>query len=363
MPAFHPSQVSTRASARRANVNIFRRRAAAFVGIGDRATSPPKLLPVDIDASKPVIIVTSGSAIVAWVWVEMAREAPVGLKSPTGYIRDISFPDNHEVQDCLLDACIAWFQDNDAKTIIGPMADSVMESRGLAYDQESSKGATYGLPVNPNYYIPEIVRRGFKVHMDMFEFEIPMNESTYSPKKLAERAKRAIPDCRIERLSGAEIADFLPQIVEVYNDAYADNDCFTPLLLSDLEPVANKMAKFLPHKSIVLIFSGERPIALSVGIPDFNKLSLTNPLALAFAQRAVANLRRHRGILFGVSRDFRGHGIEALVYEMFRDSLYNHCDELTIGWTVETNTPFISILKERLNITRIKKYALLRYDL
>lgn len=363
MPESDVYWIGSRGQALAANVSIAARRALAMIGLADRRNIPPSFVPMAIESDRPVLAVGSVGATRAWARLAMARETPRGLEPPVGYITAAGFPDNQAVQTALFDGCKAWFVEQGAKTVIALMSDSIMDDRGIAYDQPSRNGATYGLPVNPAYYVDAMKRWGFDLYMDMFEYDITFDRITHPPDRLVAYAKRSIKDCRVVTVSGERIIDHLPQIVEIYNDAHAENDAFVPLRLSDVEPVAHRMAKFVPHDSAILIFSGERPVGLLVAIPDFNQLALTNPLTLLFAQKAIANIRRYRGILFGVARDHRKNAVEVLLFQTFRENMRKYCDTFIIGWTIETNTPLINIIMRKMAGIKINDYAMMRLDL
>ncbi len=363
MSSYRTSWIGSQAQVLTANASILGRRAIGGFGPSNAHRIPPKLVPSGNPAHGPMVTIRHGLATVAWARLDMARETPLGVDPPVGYITDAAFPDDEAIQTALFDACRQWLQAQGAKSAIAFMSDSIMEGRGIAYDQDSTADATYGLPVNPVYYIDAMKRWGFQVHMDMYEFNTSIVESPYPAEKFVARALKSIDDCQIISMSGEQILDYLPQIIDIYNDSHCENDAYVPLLLSDVAPTANKMAKYVPHKSVIMVFSGDRPIGLLTAIPDFNRLSMTNPMTLMFAQKAIANIRRYRGILFGVARDFRKKGVEVLLYNTFRQNMVKHCDTFIIGWTIETNTPLLKLINRKMGGVETKKYALMRMDL
>ena len=223
------------------NLLILGRRALARFGLAEKNTIPPKLISSRSRPHSPLIAVGKGAHIAAWARLSMARETPRGLVPPVGYIADAAFPDNSEIQSRLFEECATWFRANAVKSVVAFMSDSVMEPRGIAYNQTSSANATYGLPVNPRHYISAMKQSGFKVHMDMYEYETRLLEDKRSIDGLANRAKKYIADFQILAITGKDLFNYLPQVVELYNDSHSENDVFVPLRLEDVEPAAKKM--------------------------------------------------------------------------------------------------------------------------
>ncbi len=354
--------VSTKGQALLANCGIMIRRLGARLGLFDRTKLPPNLLPFSMDHDRPILVIRAGG-VAAWATVKLARETPLNVPGPTGFIVDAAFPDNDEISGALFDVCRSWFQRKNIKTVLAFMSDSIMDKRGIAYDQADSSTATYGMAVNPVYYVDTMKRHGFCVYMDMYEFDTSIVELPYPIDRLVKRAKRTIPNCRVETLSGNRIIEFVPQIVEVYNDAYSDNDCYTTLLEDDVMKVAKKMAKFVPYNSIIMVFSGDRPIGLLAAVPDFNRLKVTNPLTLLFVRKKIAELRRYRGIFLGVAIDFRHTAVEVLMYEHYRNNMKAHSDTLVLGWIIDKNVSYLRLIRGKLAPQQTHTYALMRMDL
>ena len=361
MPQLELGRIENKSQAIWASAAILGRRIFSKVGLVRSRHIPPKLPPLEIESDRELITVLLGGSLTAWAVIKAARETPYNIPGPVGYLVDAAFPDDVDIQDRLFDACRDWFRSNDIKTVIAFMSDSVMDSRGIAYNQPTS--GSYGMAVNPVYYIDAMKRYGFTVYMDMFEFDHSIVNNPYPTDRLAKRAERKIPDCRVITMSGEKIIDYIPDIVKIYNDAYADNDAFITLLESDVMKVATKMAKFVPHKSIIMIYSGDEPVGLMAAIPDFNKLKVTNPMTLLFARKAISQLRRHRGILFGVAQKYRTSGMEALLYQTYRENMKSVTDILVLGWIIDTNAPFLRLVKAKMGLKQTQTYALMQLDL
>jgi GNAT superfamily N-acetyltransferase len=259
--------------------------------------------------------------------------------------------DDPQVAHALLGAAADWARARGATVLRGPgeYANVTHERQGClidGFDHEVWVEHTW----NPPYYGPMIESFGFAKAMDYHAYEIDLTKPL--PEKLARIARivRARSELRTRPLDMNRFEDDVRLIIEVYNQAWADNWGFLPIEDWEADALVRTLKPIIDPGLIRFAFAGDRPVAVLGAFPD--PADLLRPrwrwpgdgdlvrLARLFAGRR--RIDHYRLMFFGIVPGYRTAGIDALLYSEVVDHAerrgYVRCD---VSLLLETNTPVL----------------------
>jgi GNAT superfamily N-acetyltransferase len=251
--------------------------------------------------------------------------------------------DDQAVANALFDAAAAWLRARNVDTMRGPMSPSVNDECGLLVAGFETP-PTVMMPYNPPYYVPLHERYGFAKAKDLLAYE---GSGEGPPERLVRIAKRVAERAGIT-LRGLEMKRF-PQEVELvkalYNKAWEKNWGFVPLTEAEIDHLAKQLKPIVVPDLIVFAERAGEVIGFGVALPDLNVALKHNPSGRLFPGILkvlwhAGKTHRARVLLLGVVPEYRGRGIDGLMY----DWIWTHGAKRGYvwgegGWILEDNVP------------------------
>jgi GNAT superfamily N-acetyltransferase len=226
------------------------------------------------------------------------------------------------------------------------------------------------MPHNPPYYAGLLERGGFRKAKDLLAFEGGSMEGYVEPPERAQRAAEVIlrrAGLAIRPLDLREIRREVNRIRTVYNACWEGNWGFVPITESEAAHMARAFRPVVVPEAVPMIEKDGRLVAFALAVPDLNQVLRGNrsgrllpvALKLLWALRRES-INRARILLLGVLPEYRGKGIDAILWHWVWSRAGKH--NMTWGeasWILEDNAAMANAA-ERMGFRRYKTYRL--YD-
>jgi GNAT superfamily N-acetyltransferase len=277
--------------------------------------------------------------------------------------------DDQAVADALLAAAAEWCRQHGHDVLRGPASFSVNDECGLLVDGFESP-PTLMMPHNPPYYIPLIERAGFSKAKDLWVYQGGTEEHYVPvPERLA-RGTELIRQRQGITLRALNMKDFqgeVERIKELYNEAWEKNWGFVPMTEHEIDHLAEQFRPVIIPEMVPMAEKDGKLIGFGIALPDLNVVFRRHrsgrlfPMVLDLLwSLRMKRIRRARILLLGVHPEYRGKGIDAMLYHW----IWTKSGERRIywgeaGWILEDN-PAMNAGLEKMTFRVYKTYRL--YD-
>ena len=250
------------------------------------------------------------------------------------------------VANALFDAAAAWLGSKGLDTMRGPMSPSINDECGLLVDGFTTP-PTILMPHNPPYYVDLHERYGFRKAKDLIavcgEGAAPPERILRAAKLLAER--RGIT---LRALDMKRFAQEVELVKELYNRAWEKNWGFVPMTEAELDHLAKQLKPIIDPDLVCFAVVGGQAVGFAVAIPDLNVALKHNPSGRLFPGILkilwhARKITRARVPLLGTIQEYRGRGVDALMYHWIWTKGYAkgyHWAEG--GWILEDNAAMMN---------------------
>ncbi|MEQ1929734.1 MAG: hypothetical protein ABL957_04270 [Parvularculaceae bacterium] len=270
-----------------------------------------------------------------------------------GFIESIDDP---AVFTALFGAAEEWARKRSMRKIAGPFSFSVNEECGLLVDGFDTPPYVM-MPHGRPYYAPRIEALGYAKAMDMHALSwIP--ERRIMPEKRAKFIEKTLanPRIRIRNIDMKNFAAEIRTVVEIYNDAWADNWGFVPMTEDQVRHMASELRPIIERHNVVFCELDGKPEAFALALPNINEAIrefegklLPFNWAKFLWRLKVRKLSTARMPLMGVRKKLQGKPIGiAFAYKMIDMTNSANIDRgvtsSECSWILETNKPMLAML-------------------
>lgn len=287
----------------------------------------------------------------------------------TGFWGLFDVVEEYPVAEALFDAARDWCRRQGMETLRGPMSYSTNEECGLLVDGFDLPPVIM-MTYNPRYY-PEFVERyGFVKVRDLYAYKL---EAAMFSSGLPEKVRRVAEvaanryQVTVRKADLRRFDEELARVKVVYNDAWSRNWGFVPMSDAEIDHLAAGLKQFLDPDLLFVAEVGERPVGVSVTLPDVNqalihirdgRLFPLGWLKFLWYRRKVDILRV---TIMGVAREYQLRGIDALFYvRTIEEGTRKGYKWGEMSWILEDNLPMRQAI-ESLDGVIYKTYRI--YDL
>ncbi|MGH7701869.1 MAG: GNAT family N-acetyltransferase [Gemmatimonadales bacterium] len=273
------------------------------------------------------------------------------------------------VADALLAAATEWVRARGLTLLRGPVSFSTNDECGVLVDGFDTP-ATLMMPHNPPFYPMLLEQAGFRKAKDLLVYRggyeqwyIPV------PERLA-RGTELIRQRQGITLRALNLADFeaeVEHIKGIYNAAWEKNWGFVPMTDHEIDHLAKQFRPVVIPDLVPFAEKDGKVIGFGLVLPDLNQVLRTNrsgrifPAALRILWALKRKrIRRCRIVLLGILPEYRGKGIDAMLYHWIWTTAPKHGILWgEAGWILEDN-PAMNAGLEKMGFTVYKTYRL--YD-
>jgi GNAT superfamily N-acetyltransferase len=274
--------------------------------------------------------------------------------------------DDPEVASALVDAAATWVKARGLAVLRGPTSFSTNDEAGLLVEGFDTPPVLM-MPHNPPHYAKLLEGAGLRKAKDLLAYQ---RTSEGLPDRLTEASEglRARYDIRIRTLDLGRFGEEVAVIKRLYNEAWERNWGFVPMTDEEIDFLARQLRPVVVRELVAFAECGGEPIGFALALPDLNVALRTNPSGRLFPGLlkvlwAARRLRRMRILLAGMRPEWRGKGVDALLYrhiwEAARAKGYAWAEA---GWVLEDNHPMRNALV-RMGFEVYKTYRLYERDL
>jgi hypothetical protein len=292
----------------------------------------------------------------------------------TGQWGSFELIDDPAVASALFDAAEGWLRAQGMTRAMGPFTLSIWDEPGLLIEGFDHP-PTVMMGHHRDYYAKHVEARGYVKAKDLFTYDLPVDVPF--PKVIQRVIKTGLDNKRIvvRDTNMKQYAKESKFILEILNDAWADNWGFTPLTPAESVYAGKKMRPVV-YKDLVRVaeLDGE-PIAFMFTLPNLNEVTASFngrlfPFNFIALLRAIRNPRPRsvRVPLMGVLKKYQGTRTASLAAFMMIENIRNTAStkygakRAEIGWILEDNAPMRGIaeaIASRINkVYRIYERAL-----
>jgi len=277
--------------------------------------------------------------------------------------------DDQNVADALLNATSGWCRERNHDVLRGPTSFSVNDECGLLV-QGFEASPTLMMPHNPRYYVQLLERAGFTKAKDLWVYQGGSEERYVPvPERLARGTEliRQRQGISLRSLNLKEFDAEVERIKELYNAAWEKNWGFVPMTDHEIDHLADQFKPVVIPEMVPMAEKDGKLIGFGIALPDLNVVFRRHRSGRLFPMIVdllwslkMRRIRRARILLLGVHPDYRGKGIDAMLYHwIWTKSAERRIYWGEAGWILEDN-PAMNAGLEKMTFKVYKTYRL--YD-
>ena len=277
-----------------------------------------------------------------------------------GFFESVNDPD---VARALFDAAGAWVKAKGMDTLRGPMSPSINDECGLLVDGFDTP-PTLMMPHNPRYYVQLTEGAGFRKAMDLLCYQparpAPPERVARAADVLAKRKGITLRPFNMKRFK-----EEVELIKKLYNGAWEKNWGFVAMTDAEIDHLAKQLKPVVVPDLIVFAEKDGQTVGFAVALPDMNVALKKNPSGRLFPGLisilwAARKINRARILLLGTIPEYRGSGVDAMLYHWIWTKANAHGIYWGEGGWVLENNPAMKNGMIRLGFEAYKTYRI--YD-
>lgn len=285
--------------------------------------------------------------VVGRISAQIDREHLRHHKDDAGFFGFFDTIDDQEVADALLNAARAWLRQRGMKVMRGPFSLSINEESGVLVDGFDTPPAL-SMPHHRSYQHTLIENAGLTKAKDLWAWKYITDEPPLRARRAWE-AMNDLPEVSFRSVDPSRMREELDKILEIFNDAWADNWGFVPATEAEVAQVAKDMRLIIdPRLAFFAEIDGE-PVGMVICLPNLPAMvhDLDGKLfpfgwAKFFWRLKVVKPSSARLMILGIKRSLRGKKrYGALSTAMYAELAYRGIQHgykwAELSWTLEDN--------------------------
>ncbi len=276
--------------------------------------------------------------------------------------------DDPAVVGLLVETAAAWLKDRGMERMRGPFSLSINDESGVqvdGFDRPPSLMMPHGRP----YYGPRLEAAGLTKAMDLIAYlyhadlEMPPGPSALVAKLADEES------VRLRRLNMRAFEQDIADVLDIFNDAWADNWGFVPFTEAEVRYAAHNMKPLIQRDLVCIAEVKGEPAAMIVSLPNLNEaIADLDGRLLPFGwlkllwRLKVSGLKSARVPLLGVRRKYQGTLLGSAlafgVIDRIREAhLARGTESVELSWILEENAAMRRMI-EALGASAYKTYRI-----
>jgi GNAT superfamily N-acetyltransferase len=261
-------------------------------------------------------------------------------RDAVGFFGFFESEDDARIAAALFDAVSAWLRARGLQVMRGPASFSTNDECGLLVDGFEAP-PTVMMPHNPRHYVGLVEGAGFAKAKDLLVYQTSV---TPPPERLTGSAQieRRL-GVTTRRLDMSRFAAEVDVVKSLYNAAWERNWGFVPMTNREIEHLARQLKPVVVPELVAFAEREGVPIGFGVTLPDLNVALKRNSSGRFFpgilkVLWAARRIKRLRVVLLGTLPEWRGTGVDALLYRrMWEEGHRLGYEWAEAGWVLEDN--------------------------
>ena len=282
--------------------------------------------------------------------------------------------DNQDVANLLFDAAREWLSERGLEGMDGPVNFGSRDSWwGLLVE-----GYEYQPLYGNNYHLPY-----YKVLFENYGFQNYFNQNSYVWRAeggvlseiALEKAHRLLanPDYTIEDMSKTNLSVAAEQLRTIYNKAWALFTGVKRMTSEEAQKLMRTLKPIIDRNIIYFAYHKGEPVGFFVMVPDLNRIigkfdgrfGIIEKLRLVWDLKVRKVCDRAFGIIFGITPEFQGKGIEsAIMTHILETYIETGCSpykSFEFAWIGDFNPVMNRMIERYVCATKHKMHTTYRY--
>ena len=292
---------------------------------------------------------------------------------PTGGCGFFESVDDQQLANLLFDAARDWLSARGMEAMDGPVNFGPRDSWwGLLVDGFEQQ-PLYGMPYNPPYYKELFESYGFMNYFNQYTYRRELNVG-HLGSSVYERVKRLeeTPGYRFGHIDKRRLEQVAEDFRTIYNKAWASFTGVKTMDSAEAMRLMNTLRPIIDEKLIYFAYFNDEPIGFFIMVPDLNriigrfngKLNLINKLRLMWHLKVLRRVDRVFGLIFGVTPEYHGKGIESGMIRAFEKVISEgkiSYKTLELAWIGDFNPVMIRMVLNYVCAVQNKVHVTYRY--
>ncbi len=273
----------------------------------------------------------------------------------------------------LFDACKTWLAERGMEGMDGPINFGERDSFWGLMVKGWEFEPTYKMPWTKPYYIPFFENYGFKDYFQQYVFVSPIAGANVTPG-IEEKAQRIFnnPDYVFQHIEKSNLTKYAEDFRFIFNAAWAKFPGVKEMSSESAQKLVKTMKPIIDEQLLWFAYTTDgTPVAFFIVIPDLNqivkhlngKLNWWGMIKFLLL-KMKGTLTRTCGVIFGVTPDHQGKGVESAIALRFREvartnPFYPYAT-MDMNWVGDFNPKMLRFVSQ-LGATNDKTFITYRY--
>ena len=319
------------------------------------------------------VVLNTGGEVVGRIAAFYNREKAAIEEQPTGGCGFFESIDDQRVADMLFDAARMWLASRGMEAMDGPINFGQRRDWWGLLVEGYEFQPLYKNPYNPPYYKELFENYGFQNYFNQHSFIWRVNNSEAN-KQIFARAERlyTVPGYRVETIDMKNLEEAAESFRVIYNKAWALFSGVRPMSQEEALAMVREMKPIIDPNIIFFAYFNDEPIGFFITVPDLNRLigkfngkfGLWQKLRLMWDLKVRKSCDRIFGIIFGITPEFHGKGVESAImvkYYEFLELTKNPYKTMELAWIGDFNPVMNRMIETYVCATRHKVHTTYRY--
>lgn len=293
---------------------------------------------------------------------------------PTGGCGFFECIDSQEVANLMFDACRDWLASKGMEAMDGPINFGSRDAWwGLLVDGYQYQ-PLYTNPYHPPYYKALFENYGFQNFFNQNSY-VWRAESGVLSEVALEKAHRVLsnPEYKIKDVSNTDLSVAAENLRTIYNKAWALFTGVNPMSEAEAQKLMQTLKPIIDPNLIYFAYYNDEPIGFFVMVPDLNcvigkyngRFGIIEKLRLMWDLKVSKSCDRVFGIIFGITPEFQGKGIESAIMtyilENYIQTGRSPYKTFEFAWIGDFNPVMNKMIERYVCATRHKMHTTYRY--
>lgn len=299
---------------------------------------------------------------------QIDRRAAHAFAEPVAQFGFLEAEDDPQVFAALLDTAADWARAHGAQALLGPFSFSINHECGLlvaGFDRPPALMMGHARP----YYARRVEEQGFVKARDLIAYDYDLTAPL--PPRVARLLGHARSNPRLRFRALRRYAEDVRIVVDIFNDAWAQNWGFVPFSPQEMRHLAAELRPLVMKDLVCIAEVDGQPAAMAIAVPDLNeaiadfdgRLLPLNWARLAWRLR-LRRPKAARFLLMGVRQSWRQTPLGAalalgVIAALRAGGLKHGFRRAELSWILEDNTAMRHMI-ETLGGGAYKTYRLYR---
>ena len=282
--------------------------------------------------------------------------------------------DSQEVANMLFDAARKWLSERDLEGMDGPVNFGSRDSWWGLLVEGFDYQPLYGNNYNPPYYKELFENYGFQNYFNQNSY-IWRAESGVLSDIALEKAHRLLanPDYQIKDMCGVDLAEAAEQLRTIYNKAWSLFTGVKEMTKEEAQKLMRTLKPIIDPHLIYFAYHKGEAVGFFVMVPDLNcvigkfngKFGLWQKLRLLWNLKVRHSCDRAFGIIFGITPEFQGKGIESAIMTYILETYIkmgrSHYRSFEFAWIGDFNPVMNRMIERYVCASKHKMHTTYRY--